>query len=68
MESTQRYISAQKAVELQKRWDRLTRKITLMQEQYDNETRVEEQLRMDPIIEKLMKDKEEVEREMSAIK
>lgn len=53
-----------KALELKKRWDRLSHKINLMQEAYDNETRIEEQLRTEPIIEKLRADREKVEKEM----
>ena len=53
-----------KAIELKKRWDRLTNKISLMQEAYDNETRIEEQLRTEPMIEKLITDREQVEKEM----
>ncbi|MCK5918026.1 MAG: hypothetical protein KAG34_06355 [Cocleimonas sp.] len=55
-----------KVIELKKRWDRLSKKINLMQERYDNETRIEEQLRTEPIIEKLIADRKKVEKEMSA--
>ncbi len=55
-----------KAKELQKRWDRLSHKISLLQEQYDNETRVEEQLRIDLVVEKSLAERDKVELEMSA--
>lgn len=60
------HLSAKKVDALKKRWDRLTRKITLMQAQYDNETRVEELLRLEPLIDKVIADREAVERELSA--
>jgi len=53
-----------KAKELQSRWDRLTKKINLLQEQYDNETRVEEQLRIDSIVQKVILDRRQIEKEM----
>ena len=53
-----------KAKDLQNRWDRLTRKISLLQEQYDNETRVEEQLRIDSIVQKVIQDREQVEKQI----
>ena len=53
-----------KAKDLQNRWDRLSKKIRLLQEQYDNETRVEEQLRIDSILEKVLADRALVEEEM----
>lgn len=57
-------LSKIKTDDLQKRWDRLTKKINLLQEQYDNETRVEEQLRIDAILEKIIADRETVERSL----
>lgn len=54
-----------KAKDLQNRWERLSKKIRLLQEQYDYETRVEEQLRIDSILEKVIADREKVEMEMS---
>ena len=54
-----------KAKELQKRWDRLSQKISLLQEQYDDETRVEEQLRIDLVLEKTLAERDKVELEMS---
>ena len=57
-------LSKIKADELQKRWNRLTKKINLLQEQYDNETRVEEQLRIGAILEKVITDREAVEKNL----
>ncbi len=57
-----------KAIELKKRWDRLTKKINLMQEQYDLETRVEEKLRINAIIDSTISDREKVEKILNKIK
>lgn len=56
-----------KANELQKRWDRLSKKKYLLEEQYDNETRVEEHLRIDSILDKVKADLKKLEEEMSAV-
>lgn len=60
-------LADKKRENLQARWDRLTRKINLLQEQFDNETRIEERLRLEPILDNAIKDRESLEREMTVL-
>lgn len=60
-------LADKKRKNLQIRWDRLTRKINLLQEQFDNETRIEERLRLELILENAIKDRESLEREIAVL-
>jgi hypothetical protein len=53
--------------ELQTRWDRLAQKLKVLAQQRDNETRVEEKMRMDTLIAETEKERQQVEEELGKL-
>ena len=53
--------------ELQTRWDRLAQKLKVLVQERDNETRVEEKMRMDTLIAEIEKEQQQVEEDLDKL-